>query len=101
MDKRTQPNWSPPARKENTPLPEIKIFNSLTSKKEPFVPMCGNLVKWYTCGPTVYDVSHMGHARTYISFDILRRILRDYFGFKVQFRYEFTDIDDKVRFIHF
>ena len=39
---------------------------------------------WYTCGPTVYDDSHMGHARTYISFDILRRIMTDYFGYNVK-----------------
>ena len=43
-------------------------------------------VTWYTCGPTVYDDSHMGHARTYISFDILRRIMTDYFGYNVKVR---------------
>jgi len=41
-------------------------------------------VTWYTCGPTVYDDSHMGHARTYISFDILKRIMTDYFGYNVK-----------------
>ncbi|XP_014388583.1 PREDICTED: cysteine--tRNA ligase, cytoplasmic [Myotis brandtii] len=61
-----------------------------------FVPQNGRRVTWYCCGPTVYDASHMGHARSYISFDILRRVLRDYFQFDVFYCMNITDIDDKV-----
>lgn len=63
-------------------------------------------VLWYSCGPTVYDVAHMGHARssfwlcfscrTYLSQDIIMRILRDYFNYDVQFVMNITDIDDKI-----
>lgn len=51
---------------------------------------------WYQCGPTVYDESHMGHARTYVSFDILRRIMTDYFGYNIKLIQNITDIDDKI-----
>ena len=76
--KRVQPPWSPPPRPDldspdSLPGVRLKLYNSLTRKKEPFVPQRGNRVTWYNCGPTVYDASHMGHARTYLSFDILRR----------------------------
>lgn len=56
----------------------------------------GPQVTWYACGPTVYDDAHLGHARNYVSTDILRRILRDYFGFRVRFVMNVTDVDDKV-----
>ena len=48
------------------------------------------------CGPTVYDSSHMGHARTYLGMDILRRVMMDYFNYDVQFVMNITDIDDKI-----
>lgn len=60
MAKRTQPYWSPPDKKDGLPL---KLYNSLTRKKEEFILQNGKRVLWYSCGPTVYDVSHMGHAR--------------------------------------
>ncbi|XP_078489101.1 cysteine--tRNA ligase, cytoplasmic-like isoform X2 [Ciona intestinalis] len=91
--KRKQPEWKPPSH-SNTHC--LKLFNSLTRQKEVFVPENGNFVKWYSCGPTVYDASHMGHARSYISFDILRRVLTDYFGYNVQYCMNITDIDDKI-----
>lgn len=72
------------------------MYNSLTRQKELFVPKDGRNVKWYSCGPTVYDASHMGHARSYISFDILRRVLTDYFGYNVLYVMNITDIDDKI-----
>jgi len=53
-------------------------------------------VTWYTCGPTVYDHSHMGHAKTYVTFDILRRIMTDYFGYDIYLCMNITDIDDKI-----
>ena len=71
--KRTQPAWQPP---ENKTEVKLELFNSLTRKKEVFVPQDGKRVTWYNCGPTVYDASHMGHARNYLSFDILRRVLQ-------------------------
>jgi cysteinyl-tRNA synthetase len=55
-----------------------------------------NLVTWYMCGPTVYDHSHLGHAKTYVCFDILRRIMTDYFGYNVKLCMNITDIDDKI-----
>lgn len=58
----------------------LKLYNSFTRTKVPFVPLSGNRVGWYICGPTVYDSSHLGHARNYVSFDILRRVLTNYFG---------------------
>lgn len=51
---------------------------------------------WYNCGPTVYDASHMGHARTYLTVDIIRRVLQDYFRYDVLFVQNITDIDDKI-----
>ena len=55
-----------------------------------------NLVTWYMCGPTVYDSSHLGHAKTYICFDIIRRLMTDYFGYNVKLCMNITDIDDKI-----
>lgn len=63
----------------------------------PFVPKDEGKVSWYACGPTVYDHSHLGHARNYVSTDIIRRIMRDYFGYEVKFVMNITDVDDKVR----
>lgn len=56
----------------------------------------GKKVTWYCCGPTVYDAGHLGHARNYVTTDVLRRIMRDYFGFDVKFVQNVTDVDDKV-----
>ncbi|EFJ14506.1 hypothetical protein SELMODRAFT_180921 [Selaginella moellendorffii] len=53
-------------------------------------------VTWYICGPTVYDSSHIGHARNYVTFDILRRILEDFFGYDVFYVMNVTDVDDKI-----
>lgn len=89
-----QPPWSPPIPTRAEPV--LKIYNSLTRTKTEFVPKSGRLVKWYNCGPTVYDASHMGHARNYITQDVLRRIMSDYFGYDVHFVMNITDIDDKV-----
>nr|XP_033784373.1 cysteine--tRNA ligase, cytoplasmic isoform X2 [Geotrypetes seraphini] len=91
--RRVQPQWSPPEAKEP---PKLRLYNSLTRNKEIFVPQNGRKVLWYCCGPTVYDASHMGHARSYISFDILRRVLMDYFKYDVFYCMNITDIDDKI-----
>ncbi|XP_043827345.1 cysteine--tRNA ligase, cytoplasmic isoform X2 [Dromiciops gliroides] len=91
--RRVQPQWSPPA---GTKPCKLRLYNSLTRSKDEFVPQQGRKVTWYCCGPTVYDASHMGHARSYISFDILRRVLRDYFKYDVFYCMNITDIDDKI-----
>ncbi|XP_016661759.1 cysteine--tRNA ligase, cytoplasmic [Acyrthosiphon pisum] len=93
MAKRSQPAWSSDKMSDT---PRLKLFNSLTRKKEIFIPKNGNKVHWYSCGPTVYDASHMGHARSYITFDILRRVLKDYFHYDVEYVMNITDIDDKI-----
>lgn len=73
----------------------IKILNSLTRKKEPFNPLNPSQVNIYTCGVTVYDECHIGHARSLYIFDVLRRFL-EYRGYKVNFVRNITDIDDKI-----
>ena len=72
----------------------IQLYNSLTRKKEEFVPI-GDEVKMYVCGVTVYDDSHLGHALSSIVFDVLDRYL-EYRGFKVRKVQNFTDVDDKI-----
>ena len=94
MSKRTQPSWQPPTPASEPP--RLKLYNSLTRRKEVFVPQDGNKVTWYNCGPTVYDASHMGHARTYLTFDILRRVLSNYFNYDIFYVMNITDIDDKI-----
>ena len=125
-----QPPWTLPVQK--SPEPVLNLYNSLTRTKvrllfhlpfqipqhdtiqTEFVPINGRYVKWYNCGPTVYDSSHMGHARcaahfhrmidvfyicgvrNYVTQDVLRRIMTDYFGYEVHFVMNITDIDDKV-----
>ncbi|KAF9432583.1 hypothetical protein BGZ76_010597 [Entomortierella beljakovae] len=90
---RKQPPWRVPAGK---PVPKLKLYNSMTRTKTEFVPMDGNQVTWYACGPTVYDSTHIGHARNYVSLDILHRVIEDYFGYDVLFVENITDIDDKI-----
>ncbi|KAM0790212.1 hypothetical protein ACM66B_005526 [Microbotryomycetes sp. NB124-2] len=86
--------WSIPAPSQ--PAPTLKVYNSLTRSKVDFVTNKAGVVTWYNCGPTVYDASHMGHARNYMAQDIMRRVLRDYFGYEVHFVMNITDVDDKI-----
>jgi len=74
---------------------DIFLTNSLTRKKEKFVPIVEKKVNLFVCGPTVYDHSHLGHAKTYTQFDFLVRFLR-YLGFDVFYLQNITDIDDKI-----
>lgn len=76
--------------------PIVHVRNSLSKSKVPLVPRIPNELKWYTCGPTVYDSAHLGHARAYITFDILRRILSQYFGYRINYVMNITDVDDKI-----
>lgn len=71
------------------------IYNTLTRRKEEFVPINGNKVNIYTCGPTVYDFFHVGNARVFITFDMVRNYLK-FRGYDVTFVQNFTDIDDKM-----
>ena len=92
---RQQPPWHIPGSEDKA---QIKIYNSLTKSKVPFIPLDpqGKKVTWYACGPTVYDDSHLGHARNYMTNDIIRRIMSDYFAFDVKFVMNITDVDDKI-----
>ncbi|MBE7022648.1 MAG: cysteine--tRNA ligase [Ruminococcaceae bacterium] len=73
----------------------MKLYNTMTRKKEEFVPLVPGEVKMYSCGPTVYNYFHIGNARPFIIFDTLRRYF-EYRGYKVKFVQNFTDIDDKM-----
>ena len=73
----------------------VTIYNTLTGKKEPFHPLTPKTVRMYVCGVTVYDYCHLGHARSALVFDIIRRYL-EYAGYTVDFVKNFTDVDDKI-----
>ena len=73
----------------------MKVFNSATRRKEELEPLHEGEIRMYACGPTVYDYFHIGNARPFIIFDVLRRYL-EYRGYKVTFVQNFTDIDDKM-----
>ena len=73
----------------------MKIYNTLTKKKEEFEPLEKNKVKMYVCGPTVYNLIHIGNARPMICFDTVRRYL-EYKGYEVNYVSNFTDVDDKI-----
>jgi cysteinyl-tRNA synthetase len=73
----------------------MKIYDTLSREKKEFLPMEGRRVKLFVCGPTVYDYSHIGHARTYVFFDTMASYLR-YKGYHVFYLQNITDIDDKI-----
>ena len=73
----------------------LKVFNTLGQRMEVFKPLRDNAVGMYVCGPTVYDHSHIGHARTYIAFDVIVGYLR-YKGFEVKYVVNITNIDDRI-----
>lgn len=73
----------------------LKLYNSLTQQKEAFQPIREGEVKLYVCGVTIYDLCHIGHARTYVAFDVVVRYLR-YLGYQVTFVRNVTDVDDKI-----
>ncbi|KAK0384585.1 hypothetical protein NLU13_8671 [Sarocladium strictum] len=91
---------------ETSQAPVLRILNSLGRQKTVFTPIDPEKkrVTWYTCGPTCYDDAHQGHGRNAVSLDIIRRILRDYFGYSVNFVMNITDVDDKIilksRYLH-
>jgi len=73
----------------------LSIYNTLTGKKEPFQPLQQKTVRMYVCGVTVYDYCHIGHARSALVFDVIRRYL-EFSGYQVEFVKNFTDVDDKI-----
>ncbi|MDP1710245.1 MAG: class I tRNA ligase family protein, partial [bacterium] len=76
-------------------MTDIYLTNTLSRKKEKFEPINDKKVNLFVCGPTVYDYSHLGHAKTYTQFDFLVRYLR-YIGFEVFYLQNITDIDDRI-----
>src|SRR5687767_9272220 len=73
----------------------VKIYNTMSRSKDELVPLQPGELRMYVCGVTVYDFSHIGHARSALVFDVLRRYL-EYSGFVVEFAKNFTDVDDKI-----
>ena len=73
----------------------MKIFNTMSRTKEEFVPVKPGRVSMYVCGPTVYNLIHIGNARPMIVFDTVRRYF-EYKGYKVNYVSNFTDVDDKI-----
>src|ERR1700679_2802800 len=76
---------------------ELKLYDTLTREKRPFVPLDPQNVRMYVCGPTVYDFAHIGNARPVIGFDVLFRLLRHLYGTgHVTYVRNITDVDDKI-----
>src|SRR6201994_3418471 len=76
---------------------DLRLYDTLTKEKRPFVPLDPDNVRMYVCGPTVYDFAHIGNARPVIVFDVLFRLLRHVYGEKhVTYVRNITDVDDKI-----
>ena len=94
--------WAPPkgyAEAQASRPSGVMLYNSLVDEKKLLVPAAGldsRHLTWYSCGPTVYDSAHLGHSRNYVTFDILRRLLQDYFGYNVHTVMNVTDVEDKI-----
>ena len=73
----------------------LKLYNTLTRKKEVFKPLKSKNVNIFVCGPTVYDYAHIGHGKTYVAFDVIVKYLR-YKGYRVFYLQNITDLDDKI-----
>lgn len=85
--------------KNESAAADVRVWNSLSSSQDP-LPRANavepNVLRWYACGPTVYDAAHLGHARAYVSQDILRRVLEKRFHYNVFLVMGMTDVDDKI-----
>lgn len=88
-------DWQQPSAEQHVPL---LVHNTLTNSRVPLVGSGSDprSLTWYTCGPTVYDSAHLGHAKNYVSCDIIRRVLEDYFGFNILMVMNVTDVEDKI-----
>lgn len=80
---------------EHTKPMGLQVYNTLSGRKESFVPLTPEKVTMYVCGVTAYDYCHIGHARSAMVFDVIRNYL-EYKGYKVVFVKNFTDVDDKI-----
>src|SRR6202046_3130509 len=92
---------SPPRSQHETPAEatgaRLRLYNTLTRRKENFAPIDPRAVRLYVCGPTVYDLAHIGNARPVIVFDVLFRLLRHVYGANhVTYVRNITDVDDKI-----
>src|SRR5271169_4732166 len=92
---------SPPRSQDEMPPeakpPRLRLYNTLTRRKEDFAPIDPKAVRMYVCGPTVYDFAHIGNARPVIVFDVLFRLLRQIYGADhVTYVRNITDVDDKI-----
>nr|CAH0106077.1 unnamed protein product [Daphnia galeata] len=77
------------------PVPGLNVFNSLSKKKSQVFTKHPNVLTWYICGPTVYDYSHIGHAWCYVNFDIMKRIMEQYFDLNVVQKLDFKEVSSK------
>ena len=73
----------------------VNIYNTLTRQKEQFKPMAEGKIDMYVCGITIYDYCHIGHARTFVGFDVIVRYLR-HIGYDLKYVRNITDVDDKI-----
>ena len=73
---------------------DIKVYNTLSGRKEELQPIEPGKIKMYVCGPTVYDMAHVGHARSCVAFDVVVRYLRRHYD--VTYVRNYTDVDDKI-----
>lgn len=90
-------DWKPIKPTESSYRTGLKVNNTLSlGELVEFIPKQGKKVTWYMCGPTVYDFSHLGHARTYIGFDMIKKIMKNYLGYDIQLVMNITNIDDKI-----
>ncbi|HYB67502.1 MAG TPA: class I tRNA ligase family protein, partial [Candidatus Acidoferrales bacterium] len=74
---------------------QLKVYNSLTRRKESFRVSPDRQVRMFVCGPTVYDYVHLGHARTYLAFDMITRYMK-FLGYKIQYLMNITDVAERV-----
>jgi cysteinyl-tRNA synthetase len=95
---RKKPPWILSRAQPDVQLPRLKVYNSLTRSKNDFVPVdpTGKMATWYACGLTVYEDAHLGHAKNYVLTDVIRRITKDYLGFRIKLVMNTTDVDDKI-----
>lgn len=89
--------WQQPSVEQHANVP-LQVHNTLTNSKVPLVGSSSDprSLTWYTCGPTVYDSAHLGHAKNYVSCDVVRRVLEDYFGYNILMVMNVTDVEDKI-----
>lgn len=84
----------PPTREFEAGLPTV--WNTVSGCLDSLPDPSSGSLKWYSCGPTVYDSAHLGHARTYVCLDVIRRVLTNYFRFDITYALGITDVDDKI-----